>query len=483
MNQIETGLMDCYILEPDRFGDARGYFSPYFIDKNLEKLGFQKVVQANRSKSCKGVIRGLHFQKNPKCQAKIVEVIQGSAIDVVVDIRLDSPTYGKHVAVKLTAENNRQLFVPRGFAHGFLSLEDDTVFQYLIDNDYAPKLEGGILWNDPDLGIDWERMLKENGIDNPILSDKDLVHPRLKDNKVIFKRAQDKFLITGYQGQLGYDIKRELIQNGIDEKNILALDKAEMDIAKLEEVMSTVTSFQPDVIFHCAAWTAVDKAEEAENLVYDVNVLGTRNMLEAARAVDAKIVYLSTDYVFDGTKDGMYEPDDAVNPKSVYGKTKYLGEEEVRKYAKHFIARVSWVFGINGNNFIKTMLKLAQTHQELNVVDDQVGSPTYTVDLAHLLVNLAQTESYGTYHVTNEGCCSWAEFAEYIFKISHQEVKVDHVSTEEYVKMTNANQAYRPRNSKLDKSKLDIIGMERLPSWQDATERFCKELELKGNGY
>ncbi|MBQ9280426.1 MAG: dTDP-4-dehydrorhamnose reductase [Clostridia bacterium] len=326
-------------------------------------------------------------------------------------------------------------------------------------------------------------MLKENGIDNPILSDKDLVHPRLKDNKVIFKRAQDKFLITGYQGQLGYDIKRELIQNGIDEKNILALDKAEMDITKLEEVMSTVTSFQPDVIFHCAAWTAVDKAEEAENLVYDVNVLGTRNMLEAARAVDAKIVYLSTDYVFDGTKDGMYEPDDAVNPKSVYGKTKYLGEEEVRKYAKHFIARVSWVFGINGNNFIKTMLKLAQTHQELNVVDDQVGSPTYTVDLAHLLVNLAQTESYGTYHVTNEGCCSWAEFAEYIFKISHQEVKVDHVSTEEYVKMTNANQAYRPRNSKLDKSKLDIIGMERLPSWQDATERFCKELELKGNGY
>jgi len=188
MKKIETELLDCYILEPDKFGDERGYFSPYFIQKNLDELGFERVVQANRSKSSKGVVRGLHFQEDPKCQAKIVEVIKGSAIDVVVDIRRDSETYGKYIAVKLTDSNNRQLFVPRGFAHGFISLEDDTIFQYLIDNDYAPDKEGGILWNDPDLGINWDEMFKENGIDNPILSEKDQHHPCLKDSKVYFKR-------------------------------------------------------------------------------------------------------------------------------------------------------------------------------------------------------------------------------------------------------------------------------------------------------
>lgn len=189
IKKIETNLKDCYILEPDRFGDDRGYFSPYFIDKDLEKLGikFEGVVQANRSKSSKGVVRGLHFQKNPKCQAKIVEVIKGRAIDVVVDIREGSPSYGKSTAVLLTPDNNRQLFVPRGFAHGFISLEDDTIFQYLIDNDYAPDMEGGIYWDDPDLGIDWEGMFREYGIDKPLTSDKDSKHLTLKMSPSYFK--------------------------------------------------------------------------------------------------------------------------------------------------------------------------------------------------------------------------------------------------------------------------------------------------------
>ena len=191
MKKIETELLDCYILEPDRFGDERGYFSPYYIESNLKELGFKGVVQANRSKSAKGVVRGLHFQENPKCQAKIVEVIRGSAIDVVVDIRRNSDTYGKYTAVKLTEDNNRQLYVPRGFAHGFISLEDDTIFQYLVDNDYAPSMEGGILWNDPDWGIDWDKLFHENGIENPILSEEDKIHPTLKDSKVIFER-EDK---------------------------------------------------------------------------------------------------------------------------------------------------------------------------------------------------------------------------------------------------------------------------------------------------
>lgn len=190
MKKIETNLADCYIIEPSRFGDERGYFSPYFIAKEFEELGFEKVVQANRSKSAKGVVRGLHFQEDPKCQAKIVEVIKGAAIDVVVDIRVDSPTYGKWTAVRLDDENNRQLFVPRGFAHGFISLKDDTIFQYLIDNDYAPDKEGGIQWNDPEIGINWDEMFEENGITTPLLSEKDKHRPTLSENKVLFKRGK-----------------------------------------------------------------------------------------------------------------------------------------------------------------------------------------------------------------------------------------------------------------------------------------------------
>lgn len=189
IKKIETDLQDCYILEPDRFGDDRGYFSPYFIQKNLDDLGikFEGVVQANRSMSAKGVVRGLHFQKDPKCQAKIVEVIQGKAIDVVVDVRVGSPTYGKSTSVLLTQYNNRMLFVPRGFAHGFISLEDNTIFHYLVDNDYAPDMEAGIYWNDFDLGIDWNGMFQEYGIKNPLTSEKDGKLLPLKESPIYFQ--------------------------------------------------------------------------------------------------------------------------------------------------------------------------------------------------------------------------------------------------------------------------------------------------------
>lgn len=194
MNIIETNLKDCYIIEPDRFGDDRGYFSPFFIQKNLEdnNVKFYGVVQANRSKSAKGVVRGLHFQKDPKCQTKIVEVINGKAIDVVVDIRVGSPTYGQYTSVLLTPDNNRQLYVPRGFAHGFISLEDNTVFQYLIDNDYAPDKESGILWNDKELNIPWDEMFEEYGIDNPLLSEKDQKHLTLSKSPKYFTYKENR---------------------------------------------------------------------------------------------------------------------------------------------------------------------------------------------------------------------------------------------------------------------------------------------------
>ena len=284
-----------------------------------------------------------------------------------------------------------------------------------------------------------------------------------------------KFLITGFKGQLGYDINRELIKRGYTD--ILALDKDEMDITNKEEVSRIIGDYKPDVIFHCAAWTAVDKAEELSDACRMVNVSGTKNMVDASIEVGAKIIYMSTDYVFDGTKDGVYTEDDTVNPKSVYGQTKYDGEVEVRKNPNHFITRISWVFGINGGNFIKTMLKLSDNHDTLSVVDDQIGSPTYTVDLARLLVDMSETDKYGTYNATNEGYVSWADFAEYIFKVNNKNVKVNHVSTEDYLKLTGTVQAYRPRNSRLSKDKLEENGFVRLPSWEDATIRYSEELE------
>ena len=284
-----------------------------------------------------------------------------------------------------------------------------------------------------------------------------------------------KFFITGIGGQLGHDIDIELRKRGYND--ILAPHLEELDITDKDKVMNVIKEYNPDVIFHCAAWTAVDKAEELEDECYKVNVTGTKNITDASIETGAKILYMSTDYVFDGTKDGIYKPDDEVNPLSVYGKTKYEGEVEVRRNPKHYITRISWVFGINGNNFIKTMLKLSDNHEKLTVVSDQIGSPTYTKDLAKLLVDMSLTDKYGTYHVTNEEYCSWAEFADYIFKSNGKSTKVIPVTTEEYYKGKDMSKiATRPMNSKMDKSKLDEYGFNRLPSWKDATDRYCDEL-------
>lgn len=282
-----------------------------------------------------------------------------------------------------------------------------------------------------------------------------------------------KFFITGVNGQLGYDVKRELLERGYTD--ILAPTRVDLDITNEDAVKKMIREYRPSVIFHCAAYTAVDKAEEEQEKCYQVNVLGTKYLTEAAKEVGAKIIYISTDYVFDGTKEGIYQIEDKVNPVNYYGKTKYLGENFIREYDNHIIVRISWVFGINGKNFIRTMLNLAESHKELNVVCDQIGSPTYTKDLAGLLVNMFLSNVKGLYHVTNEGYCSWYEFAEFIFKESRKKVKVHPILTKDYKTI-----AKRPLNSKLSKESLDDIGMKRLPEWQDAVKRYIRELKKEG---
>ena len=474
MERIETNLKDCYILEPKRFGDERGYFESV-TDAELKSLGFNKIFQVSNSLSGKGIVRGLHFQKDPYCQAKVVRCHRGAVLDVVVDMRKDSETYGKWTSVELTPENGRMLYVPRGFAHGFVSLKDDTLFEYYVDNKYMPRMEGGILWNDPNLNINWEEIFAKYEINEPVLSGKDKVRETLIESTVEFQRRPKRYLITGVSGQLGYDIVRELQERG--EFEYYAPKRNELDLTNREQVIDVVKRYNPDVIFHCAAWTQVDKAEDLALDATKVNVEGTKNIVDASILVDAKIVYMSTDYVFDGKKGGIYTEEDTPNPMNVYGQTKLDGEKEVLRNPKHFITRISWVFGINGNNFVKTMLRLSEKYDNLNVVNDQVGSPTYTVDLSKLLVEMAQTEKYGIYNANNDGFCSWAEFAEYIMKINERETVINPVTTEEYLEISGTKQAYRPRNSKLSKDKLVENGFAMLPSWQDATERYCEELK------
>lgn len=278
-----------------------------------------------------------------------------------------------------------------------------------------------------------------------------------------------KVLVTGVGGQLGFDVANELEKRGM---KAVGVDIDDMDITDRESVDRVIKEAAPDAVIHCAAYTAVDAAEEHEELCRRVNADGTRNIAGVCKELDIKMIYISTDYVFNGEGERFWEPDDECAPKSVYGQTKYEGELAVQDMLdKSFIVRIAWVFGINGKNFVRTMLNLAKNHDTLSVVNDQFGSPTYTYDLAKLLVDMVQTEKYGVYHATNEGVCSWYDFACAIFKEAGIEMNVRPVSTEEY-----GAKAARPANSRMSKEKLTENGFERLPEWQDALRRYIAVL-------
>lgn len=270
-----------------------------------------------------------------------------------------------------------------------------------------------------------------------------------------------KVLVTGANGQLGYDVVKELQKQNIE---CYGTSRQDFDIVDFEATENFIKNYMPDAVIHCAAYTAVDKAEDEQGLCYLVNVSATENIAKICKKINAKMLYISTDYVFDGTKDGFYEVDDEPNPINVYGKTKLLGEEAVQKILdKYFVVRISWVFGEHGNNFVKTMLRLGKEHKEISVVADQYGSPTYTADLAALLVKMIQTDKYGIYHATNEGVCTWAEFAEEIFKIAGMDVKVNYITTAEY-----PTRAKRPMNSRLRKNWLN----NKLEKWNFALMKY-----------
>ncbi len=302
-----------------------------------------------------------------------------------------------------------------------------------------------------------------------------------------------RVFVTGVAGQLGHDVMNECAKRGLegigtdlketysgiqDGSYVTTAPYVSLDITDAEAVEKTITELHPDVIVHCAAWTAVDAAEEKKDLVMKINVDGTQNIANAAKAIDAKMVYISTDYVFNGQGTTPWDPDcKDYAPLSVYGESKLGGELAVSKTLdKYFIVRIAWVFGLNGNNFIKTMLKVGKTHDTVKVVNDQIGTPTYTLDLARLLVDMIETEEYGYYHATNEGgYISWYDFTKEIYKQAGYTTNVLPVTTAEY----GISKAARPFNSRLDKSKLVKHGFTPLPDWKDALARYLKEINIE----
>lgn len=294
-----------------------------------------------------------------------------------------------------------------------------------------------------------------------------------------------KVFVTGVDGQLGHDMVTELLSRGIETigSDIVPECRTEasyipLDITDAGAVLETIKQCRPDAVIHCAAWTAVDAAEDPENRqkVYEINAAGTRNLAEAVAEIDAKMVYISTDYVFDGRGTKPWEPDcKAYKPLNVYGETKLEGELAVSQLVnKYFIVRIAWVFGQNGNNFVRTMLKLGRKYESVQVVNDQIGTPTYTPDLARLLADMIGTDRYGYYHATNEGgYISWYDFTLEIYRQAGLETRVISVSTEEY----GLSKAARPFNSRLDKEKLAANGFTLLPHWKDALTRYLKILQ------
>ncbi|WP_215115802.1 dTDP-4-dehydrorhamnose reductase [Exiguobacterium sp. s80] len=461
MKIIDTYLKDLKIIEPLIHGDTRGWFSESYNDKEFKDMGLDFLfIQDNHSFSKeKGTLRGLHYQLEPKAQTKLIRCTQGKIFDVAVDIRKESETYGRWFGIELSSQNKKQLLIPKGFAHGFLTLTENVEVQYKVDELYSYDHERSIRWDDKELSIDWK-------ITHPILSKKDSEAP-------FFKKSKDnhlkKILITGVNGQLGNDMFEKLSSEGY---KIFGTTKSDMDISNIEQVEKTLNLFKPDYIIHCAAYTQVDKAENEQQQCYEVNVIGTSNLLKIAKNLNSEFIYISTDYVFDGSGIEEHCENKNTNPINYYGYTKKLGEEIVREsIGEHYIVRTSWLYGEKNNNFVKTMLNLADKNSSIKVVNDQVGTPTYTKDLAEFISDLILTKKYGTYHGVNNGFCSWAEFAKEIFSVLNIDVDVIPIKSSEY-----KTEARRPLNSRLGTSKMKNNVGYNLRDWKSALKEYLEKI-------
>ena len=468
--KIETGIAGLYILEPTVFGDERGFFLETYSKKEFEEIGiFDEFVQDNHSKSKKGVLRGLHFQTKHS-QGKLVRVIKGSVYDVAVDIRKDSSTYGKWYGVELSAENKKMFFIPKGFAHGFLTLEDETEFQYKCTDFYVPQYDSGIIWNDKDININWnfeKYGLKEKDI---VLSEKDKKHQSFKEYTE--KYIGENVLLTGADGQLGQDFQKLLDKLGI---KYTTTDYKELDVTDKEKVKEFVNNNNFTMIINCAAYNNVDKAEEEPEKCYALNSHVPKYLAEICKEKNIVFVTYSTDFVFDGEKEIPYIEEDIPNPLSIYSKAKLEGERYSLEYEKSFVIRTSWVFGMGNNNFCKQVINWSKGKDKLRIVDDQISSPTYSKDLAEYSWKLVQTDKYGLYNLSNDGEASKFEQAQYILKKIGWSGILERAKTMDF-----PLPAKRTEYSKLDSSKLERVIDKKIPHWKSGIDRFLEEMKKKG---
>lgn len=459
MKSINTNLDGVYLIEPKVFCDERGWFTESFSSNKMNEIGIcNQFIQDNHSLSLnKGTLRGLHFQINPMSQAKLVRCTRGKILDVVVDIREGSPNYLKWISVELSEKNKKQLFVPRGFAHGFLTLEDNTEVQYKVDEYYSSEHDRSIRYDDDSINIDW-------GIENPILSDKDKNAKCLNESDANFKY---KYLVMGANGQLGKSVVKALETSKSEFK---AVSKEELDIKDYEQVKKEFENFLPDVVINCAAYTDVNMAEKENAACYEVNVTGVENIVRLCKRHMTKLIHISSDYVYGDNGSNPLKESDAKKPVNYYGKSKLDSEKIIENnLERYYIIRTSWLYGDEGNNFVNTIYDLVNRNADLKIINDQIGAPTNCDDLAKLIYEISRKDQYGVYNVSNQGYCSWYDIAVVISSHLEYHGEIVPVSTKEY-----GSKTMRQLNSRLDNSKLLDIGLVMLPNWEDSLDRFLK---------
>lgn len=467
LKKIETGIDGLYILEPKIFGDNRGFFMEVYNKEEFKSIGLDvEFVQDNHSKSKKGVLRGMHLQTKHS-QGKLIRVVKGAIYDVVVDLRVGSLTYGKWFGVELSEENRKMCFVPAGFAHGFLTLEEDTEIIYKCTDIYAPKYEVGIKWNDVDLAIDWN--FTKYGFDETdiILSDKD-------SKNISFKEYQNTYygeniLILGADGQLGREFQRFFEKKKI---RYVACSHSDVDVTDILKIEEIIREENITLVINCAGYNNVDRAEVDSKKCYEVNGYAPTNIANLCRSFGIPFVTYSTDYVFDGEKETPYTEEDVPNPLSVYGKSKLMGEKGALSYEKSLVIRPSWIFGALNDNFVKKAINWVREKEEIRIVDDQISAPTYTCDLVCATWNLLEKDIYGLYHFSNYGECSKYDEIYYVFK------KIENTSKLSSAKSCEFNSlAKRPCYSKLDSRKIEKVLGSNIASWKDAIDRCLDEIK------
>lgn len=464
--KIETGFHGLFLIETSCFQDERGYFSELFQREQFKMMGIEDTfVQENISCSKRGVLRGLHYQENPT-QGKLIRVVKGFIYDVVVDLREDSSSYGKWFGITLCEDDFKWLWIPKGFAHGFLSLEENTTIQYFCTEYYTSESERGILWSDSRLGIDWK--LKEFGFleKELILSEKDKRQSSFLETKR--KKETEKILILGANGKLGQEFQRFFQRKTVE---YIATDYKNLDITREEDSKYFMHNNNVSIVVNCAAYNDVDRAEENRDSCRRINAEAIGIWKQLCQEKNIPFLSFSTDFVFDGEKETPYVETDQVKALSAYGISKYVGENIALDYQKSLLIRTSSLFGRGGDNFCKRVIDWSKEKSELYIVEDQISSPTYTKHLVECTWELLKKECYGLYHISSSGEASKYEQAEYILSCIAWKGKLHRAKTEDFFLL-----ARRPKYSKLDSTKMEFALMKKMPHWKLAIREYLEEL-------